>query len=246
MERRNSMRSFYAQFYKNLIWIYLCVLCCFGYHSMLSAIPDHVYLKEGEDLKLDSMLPVELEVVDASQMVMAEVAPSGQEISCDTLAVGDHEVVCYLFGVLPVKEVEVSVVEGTKAYAAGRVVGIYGATQGVLVLGSSAVETTDGEYRAPSENLGFAGDYIVAVNGEPIEEKEELIQQVNAFGADKLTLTLWRGEELIDVSVQAVRVSNDPKKTDSRNKAVTESGRNSSNYMLGLWVKVGMAGCGTV
>ena len=46
MERRNSMRSFYAQFYKNLIWIYLCVLCCFGYNSMLSAIPDHVYLKE--------------------------------------------------------------------------------------------------------------------------------------------------------------------------------------------------------
>ena len=83
------MRSFYAQFYKNLIWIYLCVLCCFGYNSMLSAIPDHVYLKEGEDLKLDSMLPVELEVVDASQTVMAEVAPSGQEISCDALAVGD-------------------------------------------------------------------------------------------------------------------------------------------------------------
>ena len=246
MERRNSMRSFYAQFYKNLIWIYLCVLCCFGYHSMLSAIPDHVYLKEGDDLKLDSMLPVELEVVDASQTVMAEVLPAEQETNCDTLAVGEHEVVCYLFGILPVKEVEVSVVEGTKAYAAGRVVGIYGATQGVLVLGSSPVETTDGVYREPSENLVFAGDYIVAVNGEPIEEKEELIQQVNAFGADKLTLTLWRGEELIDVSVQAVRVSNDPKKTDSRNKVVTESGSNSSNYMLGLWVKDDMAGIGTL
>ena len=128
----------------------------------------------------------------------------------------------------------------------GQVVGIQISTRGVLVAGLSEVETTDGVYREPSENLVFAGDYIVAVNGEPIEEKEELIQQVNAFGADKLTLTLWRGEELIDVSVQAVRVSNDPKKTDSRNKAVTESGSNSSNYMLGLWVKDDMAGIGTL
>ena len=240
------MRSFYISLLKNLTWIYFIVICCFSYHLIMKSIPDHMYVIQGEEVSLECMLPVELEVVDASQTVMAEVLPAEQETNCDTLAVGEHEVVCYLFGILPVKEVEVSVVEGTKAYAAGRVVGIYGATQGVLVLGSSPVETTDGVYREPSENLVFAGDYIVAVNGEPIEEKEELIQQVNAFGADKLTLTLWRGEELIDVSVQAVRVSNDPKKTDSRNKAVTESGSNSSNYMLGLWVKDDMAGIGTL
>lgn len=253
------MRFFHAQFYKNLIWIYLCAACCFGYHSMLASIPDHVYLKEGENLTLDCMLPVELEVVAGPQAVMADVSagtnltygenarakgtPLGETtirtireraggISCDALSVGEHSVVCYLFGVLPIKEVEVSVVEGRQLYAAGHVVGIYGATQGVLVLGSSPVETVGGAYREPAENLVFAGDYIVAVNGEPIQEKEELTGMVEEFGDKPLTLSLWRGDELIEVSVRAVSVSKEEE--------------DGTGYMLGLWVKDDMAGIGTL
>lgn len=263
------MRHFYAQLYKNLTLIYLCVLCCFAYHTMLSSIPDHVYLKEGEDLTLDCMLPVELAVVSRPQEAMAGLAGDGSSsyerasdygsaagnalgreeigsmtirtlqertsnISCEELGVGEHEVVCYLFGVLPVKQVEVSVVEGKQLYAAGHVVGIYGATQGVLVLGSSPVEALDGSYREPAENLVFSGDYIVAVNGEPIEEKEELVQLVDEFGREPLTLSLWRGDELIDVSVKAVSV------------AAGDGGAADTDYMLGLWVKDDMAGIGTL
>lgn len=247
------MRRFRACLFKNLIWIYLCVTCCFGYSTMLAAIPDHVYLKEGENLKLDCMLPVKLAVVSRQQTVMADVSFDGggrsatgigdttiktlrerTNLSCDTLSVGDHAVVCYLFGVLPVKEVEVSVVEGRQLYAAGHVVGIYGATNGVLVLGSSPVETDGRVYREPAENLIFAGDYIVAVNGEPVRKKEELIQLVEQFGDRPLTVSLWRDDELIDVSVSAA--------------AVTEEAQENSgqHYMLGLWVKDDMAGIGTL
>lgn len=232
------MRFFNGQFYKNLIWIYLSVLCCFSYNTMLASIPDHVYLKEGENLALDCMLPVDIAVCDG-QEAMAEVAVSTYEtiqnrrnrVDCEALDVGEHEIVCYLFGLLPIKEVEVSVVEGKKLYAAGRVVGIYGATQGVLVLGSSPVETADGTYLEPAEHVISAGDYIVAVDGEPVQEKEELIQMVNALGEEPLTLSLWRGEELIEVSVQAVK---------------TKEVSGGSRYMLGLWVKDDMAGIGTL
>lgn len=258
------MRSFRFQFFKNLVWIYLCAACCFGYNTMLSSIPDHVYLKEGEELKLDCMLPVKLAVAGEPQAVMAELpeqvsakeslreraagesgARTGaigettirtirerSEIDCSALAVGEHEVVCYLFGVLPIKEVEVSVVEGRRLYAAGRVVGIYGATQGVLVLGSSPVETKNKGYQEPAENLVFAGDYIVAVNREPVQKKEELIRMVEEFGDKPLTLSLWREDELIDVNV--------------RPAAVTQEESGGQRYMLGLWVKDDMAGIGTL
>ena len=50
------MRSFYARLFKNLIGIYLCVLGCFAYITMMNAIPGHVYLEEGESLALDRMI----------------------------------------------------------------------------------------------------------------------------------------------------------------------------------------------
>ena len=47
--------------FKNLIGVYLCVLGCFAYITMMNAIPGHVYLEEGESLALDRMIPVSLD-----------------------------------------------------------------------------------------------------------------------------------------------------------------------------------------
>lgn len=229
------MRRFYANLYKNLIWVYLSALGCFAYGSMLDAIPDHVYLQEGEELALDQMLPVKLAVSSGETTVMADVGEStfqtlqerGSYGRCEDLEVGEHAVTCYLFGVLPVKQVEVSVVSDRSLYAGGQVVGIYGATQGVLVLGTSPVETADGSYVEPAEHIVREGDYITAVNGQKIEKKEELIELINRYGDELLVLTLWRGTEQIDVSVEAIAAKDDA-------------------YMLGVWVKDDMAGIGTL
>jgi stage IV sporulation protein B len=144
--------------------------------------------------------------------------------------VGEHELTCYLLGVLPVKEVALTVVEGERLYASGHVTGIYGKAQGVLVLGTSQVETADGSYTSPAENLITPGDYITAVNGRAIEEKEELVQAINEDGANPMVLTLWRQEEQIEVEVTAVAAAPDT----------------GNDYMLGIWVKDDMAGIGTI
>jgi stage IV sporulation protein B len=110
------------------------------------------------------------------------------------------------------------------------VTGIYGKAQGVLVLGTSPVETADGSYVSPAENILSAGDYITAVNGRAVEEKEELVQAVNEEGANPLVLTLWRQEEQIEVEVAAVAAAPEQ----------------DNDYMLGIWVKDDMAGIGTI
>ena len=202
------MRSFYARLFKNLIGIYLCVLGCFAYITMMNAIPGHVYLEEGESLALDRMIPVSLAVQDDTRSVMSDIGEKTYRelkaqkatVAVQQLEKGSHDVVCYLFGVFPIKEVEVSVVESRQVQAAGHVVGIYGATNGVLVLGSSPVETVDGSYREPAEHIVFVGDYITAVNGKTISEKEQLIEQVNETGANKMTLTVWRNGTSVDVT----------------------------------------------
>ena len=46
------MRSFYMRIFKNIICIYVLALCCFAYATMIHAIPDHVYVQEGQKLEL--------------------------------------------------------------------------------------------------------------------------------------------------------------------------------------------------
>lgn len=235
------MRFFYCRMFKNIVLVYICLLICFAYITMMEAIPSHVYLQAGEKLSLDEKIPVQIEVCDDRKAAMADVGLSTYEsISMRkgtqetvNLPIGSHDMMCYLFGIFPIKEVKVSVVESMQVYASGHVVGIYGATDGVFVLGSSPVELADGSYTEPTEHILFPGDYIVAVDHKEIMAKEELMDEVRAHGEYPMILTVRRGTETIDVSVCAAHA----KGTDQNQEY---------SYMLGIWVKDDMAGIGTL
>lgn len=228
----------YSVLYKNLIWIYLCILCCFAYGTMMDSIPGHVYLQEGQTLQLDQKLPVMLAADQSRREVMVDVGESTYQtiqrrrecVTGEKLEAGNYKVTCYLFGLFPIKEVEVSVVGDKSLYASGHVVGIYGATNGVFVLDTSPVKTMDGVFEEPADHILFAGDYIMEVNGTSISTKEELVSQIAKNGQSPMVLTLIRGQEQIKVSVQAVPVQEE----------------HGCTYKLGVWVKDDMAGIGTL
>ena len=230
------MRSFYMRIFKNIICIYVLALCCFAYATMIHAIPDHVYVQEGQKLELDKKIPVTLAMSTKPQSVMAQIGERTFQAmkqeraveTCSQLKQGEYTLTCYLFGILPMKEVQVSVVNGKSLYVSGQVVGIYGAAQGVLVLGSGPVETVDGSSAQPAEHIVFPGDYITAVNGKAVTKKEELMERINQYGEQPVVLTLWRGAEQIQVSVEPVEAAE------------------HKGYRLGLWVKDDMAGIGTL
>ena len=230
------MRSFYMRIFKNIICIYVLALCCFAYATMIHAIPDHVYVQEGQKLELDKKIPVTLAMSTKPQSVMAQIGERTFQAmkqeraveTCSQLKQGEYTLTCYLFGILPMKEVQVSVVNGKSLYVSGQVVGIYGAAQGVLVLGSGPVETVDGSGAQPAEHIVFPGDYITAVNGKAVTKKEELMERINQYGEQPVVLTLWRGAEQIQVSVEPVEAAE------------------HKGYRLGLWVKDDMAGIGTL
>lgn len=138
-----------------------------------------------------------------------------------------YRVNCRLFGIFPVKDITVMLVEPETVYASGMPVGIYAKTKGVLVIGNGEVEKIDGREVKPSENLVKSGDYIVSVNGKAVNEKEDLAAAVNEAGGGKDVLGIMRGEEYIEVSLNPV-------------KSV------SGKYMLGIWVRDDLAGVGTL
>lgn len=225
------MRFFCARFYKNVIVIYLSVVFCFAYTSLLGAIPDHIYVCEGETPKLKLQVPVRIEQKATLKSTsslgtskdLVSVSEQGSRIQMDA----DYIITCRLFGLVPIKEVEVSVISAQSVYASGRVIGIYGQTQGVLALRTSEVPDAQGMLVNPAENKVLPGDYICAANGEPVATKEALIEAVQQNGAKKLVLTLKRNGKTIDVAVEPVCTQ-------------------EHKYLLGIWVKDDMAGIGTL
>jgi stage IV sporulation protein B len=185
----------------------------------MKSIPDHIYVQEEEDLSDRYLGVFKLSDPDDWQETFYDSSLEG----CD----GTYLVTCSLFGFLPVKEIEVSVIPEQTVYASGRVIGIYGQTNGVLVLDTSSVEGADGLMHEPAENKLFSGDYILAVNDCVISTKEELVEKINEYGSEPIALTVSRKGEYIRVQVDAVAAK-------------------SGAYMLGIWVKDDMAGIGTM
>lgn len=108
----------------------------------------------------------------------------------------------------------------------GRAVGITMSTGGLLVSGLSNVETDAGT-TCPAAEAGIRpGDLIVSVNGCETITAEEFISAING-GGEKLTLEIIRGDERKSCDVCPVESEDGTPK-------------------LGLWLRDGISGIGTV
>ncbi len=75
----------------------------------------------------------------------------------------------------------------------GMPIGIYLETEGVMILGTDSITAEDGMDYEPAANLVKAGDYIVAINNQAIDDKSELIEAVNRLEDQDAVLRVRRG-----------------------------------------------------
>lgn len=198
------------------------LVAAFAVRSFYNAIPDQIYVAKGQTVSYDFNVPVSVVLKEESEEVFDNLAaPAGEE------AKPAYTVTCKLFGIFPVKDVEVMLVNPESVYASGMPIGIYAKTEGVLIIGTGTVTDAAGKTSRPAENLVKSGDYIVSVNGEPVDEKEELISKIDEYGADREIIGLKRDDEYIEVSMNPVKSS-------------------KGSYMLGIWVRDDLAGVGTL
>lgn len=207
----------------------VCILCM-GYLSMMNKIPNEVMLREGEELKIDSGIPLTYERVEAGEQETTLVSlmlnsniPSLQESQEEK----SYVLSCKILGIIPIKEVHVQEVPKRKVLPGGVPVGIYVKTDGILVIGTSPVNGVDGISTEPAKYLLKSGDYIQTVNGERVNTKEELMSKINAYGAEKIVFGIKREGEETEVAVEPVM-----------------TGENA--YKAGIWVRDDLAGVGTL
>ncbi|GAB3052279.1 SpoIVB peptidase [Virgibacillus ainsalahensis] len=142
---------------------------------------------------------------------------------------GESELIYELAG-LPVKKVNLSVLDDVKVIPGGQSIGVQLNTMGVLVVGHHRVNGENGA-ESPGEDAEIkVGDIIEKINGEEIKELEEVKPLVEEAGeqGEKLQVTIKRGEETIETVLQPV--------LDKKEK----------DYKIGIYIRDSAAGIGTM
>ena len=110
----------------------------------------------------------------------------------------------------------------------GRAVGIKLFSDGVLVVGFSAIPT-DGGSVAPAKECGLKeGDIITHINSEEVDTIEQVQSLLQGLEGEKMSIRCLRGEKQLQMSVRAVKCASD------------------GEYKLGAWIRDSMAGIGTM
>lgn len=110
----------------------------------------------------------------------------------------------------------------------GEVVGIKLYTSGVLVVGTSGIQSIDGTTYKPYENTGLKeGDSIIEVNGIKVNNTNELINSINTCNGEEIKIKFVRKDEKKECTMTPVK--------DQKGE-----------YKIGLWVRDSAAGVGTV
>lgn len=231
-KRARRFRMFQYVFLAVLLIGITAFLALFLY-STSRRIPSKIYMFARRTQQIDLRIPATGKVRAASGGQESNVPKGVVTVDLSgpvTMLTGqqDHyDMEVRLFGILPLKKVDIHVIEDQELIPAGIPVGIYMHCKGILVVGVAEFETIEGKTASPAKNLLKAGDYVRAVNGKPVEEKEELIRDIEDCNGKTITLTVMRDGRENEVVIKPVQNA-------------------LGKYKAGIWVRDNVQGVGTL
>lgn len=180
--------------------------------QMLRSLPDTLSIARGQPAVLEAPYPLTLSVAEAS----SSTAETLGRQSTATIS---------LFGLLPLREVEIDIADDLRLYPGGQAVGVALHTEGVLVVGTSDLTGA----HSPARTAGVKpGDVITEADGKTIGSADELTSLVETCGEVPIPLTIRRGESLLHLTLT-------PKRDGQ-----------SGKVRIGAWVRDSTAGVGTL
>lgn len=227
------------------------------YYINVSQIPDHVSVFQGREevmsfLPKSWVLPVngrillqeteeegkeetesKEESLSVSQYMGTKKLPSdllhinlSDKVAIHAQKEGQYQMEIRCFGIL-MKKVNLQVLKEQNVIPSGNLVGIYGRTNGILVLGTGLVTDLHGKKKEPAYNIVRSGDYIIEVDNVKITKKEELLSRLEESDGSTMELTLRRDGKEITVTMKPIQTRDE-------------------GYRLGIWVRDDTQGIGTM
>lgn len=129
---------------------------------------------------------------------------------------------------IPLKKISIKFVEKKYLTPVGEIIGIRLYTNGILVVGFSAIEMSNSKLTIPAKNAGFMiGDRIIRVNNQIVETCEDVFNIINKSAGQKIKFEIIRDNKIVYLDVIPV-------------KSIDGS------YKIGLWIRNGTSGVGTI
>lgn len=176
-------------------------------------IPDSFSVVEGEKISLAP--PINF---SSKSVAFAESVQAG------TTHIGEIK----LLNTIPVKTVDIKVVDRKMVRISGAPFGIKMFTDGLIVVGMSDV-STQGSRTNPAKEAGVkVGDMVETINGVTLRSNEQLGGIVEKSNGEPITLRIRRGDDKMEITIKPVQSVGDGK------------------YRLGIWVRDSSAGIGTM
>lgn len=193
--------------------ICIAVIMAFVFY-LEGTLPDSFSVVAGEEIRLP--YPVMMHQDEA--LAVQKNVQSGGGFSAEMR----------FMGAIPIKEVDVKVVDRKLVRVSGAPFGIKMFTDGLMVVGMSDV-AGEGKRINPAREAGVkVGDIVEKVDGVRLISNEQLGGLVEKSNGRSISLTIRRGEEQMHILVPPVRSVGDGK------------------YRLGIWVRDSSAGIGTL
>lgn len=217
----------------------LNIIVAFGYgiYYYKDSLPEEIRIITGKEEQLSFRFPLSAEIAGESVGVLEvnkEPLEKGKikidlsdAITLEASEKTSATIEFKLFGIIPLKKVELSAVSPQTVAVGGSAIGIHVETKGILVLGTTSVVGEDKMTYEPAGNRLKSGDYIMEVNGIPMEEKEDLMGLLKDSDGSTLQCKVRRGKETIEVAVTPVRTAD-------------------GSYKIGTWIRDDTQGIGTL
>ncbi|MCL2077814.1 MAG: SpoIVB peptidase [Oscillospiraceae bacterium] len=220
------MRKFFKAAYGTFSFcvLLLCVIFCFYY----TKLPDKFYLSGAAPLNINTFFKITADY-DAANPAKSEPEEARPALSSTDIASVNSDYVLKnaelrLFGIIPIKEVQLERIDRPVLVPCGTPFGIKIKTDGAVVTGMGDIEGNP----SPARMAGIKeGDVIKSVNGMSIEKSGDITEAVQ-LGGGKTIVNLLRDADEITVELNPVKSQKD------------------NIYKLGVWVRASSAGIGTL
>ena len=196
---------------KNILTIIFLIIT-YMYVANITQIPKEIILLKGEKFQIKKMYGIE--VIETASTSASNINTMNMEIS--------------LLGKIPVKDVNINILENAEVVPVGKIIGLKLYTNGVLIVGMSEIENINNKLEKSFENADIKeGDTIIKINENEIDNIESLKKIVNESKGNDIALTLVRDGTLVTSNIKPIQTE-------------------ENEYKLGLWVKDAATGVGTI
>lgn len=230
-------KRIYRRFLVGAFVVTLVGIFTYYIYYIENSLPENIHIMVNTEEEFNFSLPFsgEADLTQVGAINLNQKLVDGERIHMDfsrpfTIRAdqtGDMKIALRLFGILPIKEVSVKVLDEMLVVPCGETIGIYVETDGLLVLGTGEVTGQDGLVQEPALHVVKSGDYILAANGKPVAKTADLAAAVKECGGGRLVLDIRRNGEESQVKLEPVKDA-------------------SGSYKAGIWVRDSTQGIGTL